>query len=136
MTVDVTWNAAGERDFAHSQQLRRLLDAASFTITAHAVPHVGVDTGRLINSMGHKVTSDGTSLVARLGSGVQDGVAPVWYWTWHWAKQPPPGGAPSTKETRGRRIPHPTRPAPTRPYSKALRELGITFTIAPGGYET
>ena len=134
--VKVTWHEEGERDLARSRDLRQALDRMAFRITAHAIPHSGVDTGRLINSMSHTVKLDGGVLTAFLGSGLGDGVEPVWYWSWHWAKQAPPTPAPKTDEIRGRRIPHPTKPAPTRPYTKALRELGIPFTVEPGGFES
>ena len=132
----VTWNPDGERDLLTSREFRRELDRMAFRITAHAIPHSGVDTGRLINSISHSVKIDNGTLVARLGSGQGDGTEAVWYWSWHWAKQAPPVPAPRTAEVRGRKIPHPPRPAPTKPYTKALRELGIPFTIEPGGYES
>jgi hypothetical protein len=133
--VELRWNEDGERALFKSAELRQVLDAAAFTITAHAVPHSGVDTGRLINSMSHRIEWDGETLAAYLGSGQGDGVEPVWYSTYHWAGEAPPNGVPRTREIR-RRIPHPTKPAPTRPYTKSLAELGIEFTIAPGGHQS
>jgi hypothetical protein len=136
MAADVTWNDRGARELLHSAEMRRVLDGAAFTITAHAVPFSGVDTGRLINSMGHTTKSDGTSFVATLGSGAQDGVNAVWYASYHWADRPDPSARPDQAEVRGRKIDHPTRKAPTRPYTQALRQLGIRFTVNPGGFES
>jgi hypothetical protein len=132
----VTWNDKGARELFHSPELRRVLDGAAFTVTAHAVPHSGVDSGRLIASMGHATKSDGKTLTATLGSGAQDGVGAVWYASYHWADRPDPGARPNQAEVRGRAIEHPTKPAPTRPYVKALRELGVRFTVSPGGFES
>lgn len=133
---EVTYHDEGEHQLATSLGMKEVLDALAFTITAHAVPHSGVDTGRLIASMGHKTEKDGDSLVARLGSGVADGVEPVWYSSYHWADREPPGGPPTDRREIRRHIPHPTKPAPTRPYAKAMQELGIVYTVNPGGYES
>lgn len=135
MAVEITWHPDGEDDLMTGVEMRRHLDRLGFTITAHAVPHTGVDTGRLVNSMGHVVEDAGDSLVLRCGSGGHDGVQPVWYALPHWAKERPDPRAPRTPELRGRRIPHPTRPAPTRPWTRALRELGIDYHVPPGGIE-
>lgn len=120
--VKVTFHDDGLRDLATSTAMRRTLDGMAFTITAHAVPHSGVDTGRLIGSMGHAVKRRNNTLVAQLGSGLGDGVAPVFYSSYNWSP-----GKPGGRRTRWRG---------TRPYAKALRELGIRFKIAPGGYES
>jgi hypothetical protein len=133
----VEWHEDGERELLNSRGLRQKLDAVAFTITAHAVPHSGVDTGRLINSMGHTVKTDNGQLVAYLGSGLQDGTQPVFYWSYHWAGRAAPNqeSLPKSTDSLPKRE-HPTRPGPTRPYSKALRELGINAHINPGGFES
>lgn len=116
-----------------SSGMRKVLDGIAFTITAHAIPHTGVDTGRLLNSMSHRVEKSGDHLEAVLGSGAGDGVEPVWYASYHWAAQEDPGVRPSGPEIR-KHIPHPTKPAPTRPYSKAMDEIGIDYDVEPGGF--
>ena len=136
MTATVEYHDTGEHELATSAELRDYLNAMAFTITAHAVPHSGVDTGRLIGSMSHAIKTDSGSFVAVLGSGTGDGVDAVYYAAPHWAgRTDPSADKPATDEVRGRRIPHPTKPGPTKPYSKAMRELGITYTVEPGGFE-
>lgn len=134
----VTWNTDGANELGTSRDMRRVLDAAAFTITAHAIPHVGVDTGRLVNSLDHDITNGKSSLVAFLGSNAgQAGVDAVEYASWHLANRPDAARATTgRREIRRKSIPHPTKKAPTRPYAKALNELGITFTIEPGGFES
>lgn len=134
----VTWHEDGERALATSKGMRQKLDAISFTITAHAIPHSGVDTGRLINSLNHRVEEDSGELVAVLGSNAADpGTEAVEYASFHFANRRDPGAPALTKKrlTR-RRIPHPTKKAPTLPYSKAMRELGINYNVEPGGFES
>ena len=134
MTAKVTWNDAGAHALLDSQAVYEWADLLGFQITAHAVPHSGVDTGRLTTSMSHRVDVTGDDLVITLGSGVADGVEGVEYALPHWANVK--DDRPHTKQAEIRkRIPHPTRPAPTKPWSKALAELGIDYTIAPGGHE-
>jgi hypothetical protein len=137
MTARTEWHADGLRALLTSGGMRQTLDGLCFTITAHAVPHSGVDTGRLINSMGHKIVELDGELVAKLGSGATDGVQPVAYWAQHWAGRDAPNQAslPATDES-GPRRPHTTRPAPTKPYTKALSELGINAHVEPGGFES
>lgn len=137
--MSVTWNPAGEKALMTSRQWRQTLDSAAFVITAHAVPYSGVDTGRLTQSMGHSVEQDlpAGHLVARLGSGLGDGAMPVSYWSFHWADRPAPGQESMPVETAHLpHRPHPTKPAPTQPYSHAMRELGIQYQVEPGGYES
>jgi hypothetical protein len=132
----VEWSEEAERELLTSPELRRALDALAFTITAHAVPHSGVDTGRLINSMGHRIDREDGRLVAYLGSGAQDGVQPVYYAAPHWAGRPDPNGRRATRPEKRKRIPHATRQAPTKPYTKAMQELGVEYTVEPGGFES
>ena len=112
-----------------SPGMRRFLDKLGFQIVGTAVPYSGVDTGRLINSMSHIVEVEGEDLVLRCGSGTADGVeGPVYAW-WHWGGIAPPTGEKDDRRVlRGRRIPHATKPGPTRPFTNALRQLGITYT--------
>jgi hypothetical protein len=132
-----TINQAAFDAFCTSDDLRKVLDAAAFTITAHAVPHSGVDTGRLINSMGHEVEAVDGVLEAHLGSGLGDGVMPVHYWAYHWAGVPAPDQDRLPKPGPGESLPsrqNAPKASPTRPYSKALNELGVTYTV-DGGVE-
>lgn len=131
----VEWDDDAVEEMLTSPEMRRELERLAFTITAHAVPHVGVDTGRLINSMGHRVEIEDGRAVAYLGSGAQDGVEPVYYAIPHWSGRPDPEGRRAGRPEKRKRIPHPTRPAPTTPYKKAFQELGITYTVEPGGFE-
>lgn len=122
---------------ATSREMRRTLDELAFIVTAHAVPHSGVDTGRLVNSMDHRVEVVDGHAEAVLGSNASTGGDPVEYAAPHWADRADPAMAGrKSPELRGRAIPHPTKPAPTLPYSKALTELGIAFTVEPGGFES
>ena len=133
----VTWNTDGEKALATSKGMEQKLNAIAFTITAHAVPHSGVDTGRLINSMNHRVEEDAGELRAVLGSNAADAsTEAVEYASFHFANRKDPG-APAIKPKRitRRRIPHPTKKAPTLPYSKAMKELGINYTVEAGGFE-
>lgn len=136
--MSVTWNDSEANKLFSSREMRQVLDGVAFTISAHAVPHSGVDTGRLTQSMGHSVeqADDGAHLVARLGSGLGDGSQPISYWSYHWANRPAPDQAQLAEDKL--HLPHrshPTKPAPTTPYASAMRELGIDFQIEPGGYE-
>lgn len=130
--VVVKYDKAVERELFHSTGWRAHLDRIGFTITGHAIPHVGVDTGALINSLGHAVedSEDRSHLVAVLGSGTADGTDPIYYAAPHLAGRADPNGkkAPEQRVSRPKR-PHPTKKAPTLPYSKAMRELGITYEV-------
>jgi hypothetical protein len=130
MEVRVTVNQKGVDQFAQSPGVRQLLDALAFTITAHAVPHSGVDTGRLVGSMSHRVVPVDGVLEAQLGSGAADDVNPVYYWAYNWAGEPAPNQEQLPKPGPGERLPSrqtQPRPTPTRPYTKALDELGIDY---------
>lgn len=132
----VEWHAEGEHDLARSAGLKAVLDAIAFTITAHAVPHSGVDTGRLVNSMDHGIDTEDGTLVAYLGSNAgQPGAQPVEYADYHWADKEAPDHVRRIGKRLRKSIPHPTRKAPTRPYKKAMDELGIVYTVEPGGFE-
>lgn len=134
--IDVTFHADGLRALATGSAMRQYLDAVAFTITAHAIPHSGVDTGRLVNSMSHGLHTEGDTLVVRLGSGEGDGVQPVWYAPVNWAGDRAAPKPATAEIPRKRPRNHQPRPTPTKPYVRALRELGITFQVAPGGRET
>ena len=133
--VVVTIPDGALEDLFSSREFRNALNKIAFTITAHAVPHSGVDTGRLINSMGHRVEDVDGHLEAVLGSGAGDGVEPVWYASYHWAAQADPTARPDGRDIR-KHIPHVTKPSPTLPYSKAMDELGINYDIEPGGFKS
>jgi hypothetical protein len=133
--IHIEYDAIAEKQLLTSAEFRRFLDRIGFMIVGHAVPHSGVDTGALVQSMGHRVevTDDGCELV--LGSGAATGVEEIWYAAPHWAKQKPTKPRPANAKSRKRR-PHPTKAAPTKPWSKALRALGIDYTVEPGGFES
>ncbi len=132
---DIEYDELAEREMMRSAAWRQFLDRLGFTIVGHAVPHSGVDTGALVQSMGHRIEDgvNGSELV--LGSGAATGVQEVWYAAPHWAKQKPQVARPVNAKSRKRR-PHPTKPAPTKPWTKALRALGVPFTVEPGGFES
>jgi len=133
--VTVSYDNEAEKEMLRSASFRQFFDRLGFTIVGHAVPHSGVDTGALMQSMGHRIeiTDDGCELV--LGSGAATGVEEIWYAAAHWAKQKPTKPRPANAKSRKRR-PHPTKPAPTKPWSKAMNALGIDYTVEPGGFES
>jgi hypothetical protein len=95
--------------------MRRHLDQVGFRVLARAVPKTGVDTGLLRNSMDAAVVKEGRTLELHLGSNVsRPAQGPVEYAEHHWAP-----GRPG-----GRRASWPG----TRPWTRALKELGIRFT--------
>lgn len=120
------------KDLFHSRGWQQTLDRIGFAVVGHAIPHVGVDTGALVNSLGHAVEDgeDDTALVAVLGSGTRDGVDPIYYAAPHMAGRKDPDGAqaPANRRSRPKR-PHPTKKAPTLPFSKAMDELGINYEV-------
>lgn len=132
---EIEYDELAERELMRSAAWRQYLDRLGFTIVGHAVPHSGVDTGALMQSMGHRIEDgvNGSELV--LGSGSATGVQEIWYAAPHWAKRKPLVPRPANAKSRKRR-PHPTRPAPTKPWTKALRALGVPFTVEPGGFES
>lgn len=134
-SFEIEYDELAEREMMRSSAWRTFLDRLGFTIVGHAVPHSGVDTGALMQSMGHRIEDgkDGSELV--LGSGAATGVQEIWYAAPHWAKQRPLVPRPVNAKSRKRR-PHPTKPAPTKPWTKALRALGVPFTVEPGGFES
>jgi hypothetical protein len=124
-----------ERELLTGTQWRRFLDSLGFTIVGQAVPFSGVDTGALVQSMGHRVEpgkNGGLELV--LGSGASTGTREIWYAAAHWAGQR--NQLPPERRVSRRRRAHPTRPGPTKPWSRALNALGITYTVEPGGFES
>lgn len=127
--VKVRINRTEMAQLLSSSEMRRELESRAFVITATAVPYSGVDTGRLITSMSHRVEPADGRLVAVLGSGAGDNVDSVSYASWHWADRPDPAARPERDEIRGRSVPHPTKPAPTRPYTHALEDLGVEYTV-------
>ena len=131
--VTIDYDSMMEKQMLSSNDWRQHLERIGFTITGAAVPHSGVDTGALMQSMGHRVESgvDGLELV--LGSGAATGVQEIWYAAPHWAKRKPLMSRPAGAKSRKRR-PHPTKPAPTLPWTKALGSLSIPFTVEPGGF--
>jgi hypothetical protein len=134
-SVEIEFDEDVERALFTSKAWRRHLDRLGFTIVGHAVPHSGVDSGALVQSMGHavEVGDDGYELI--LGSGSATGTAEIWYAAPHWAKQRPLLPKPANARSRKRR-PHPTKPAPTRPWTKAMQALGIPYIVEPGGFES
>jgi hypothetical protein len=130
----VTYYKDAERVLATGPAMRDYLNRQAFTIVGHAIPHVGVDTGALINSLGHRIEEEQGVAQAILGSGAGAGVQPIWYASMHMAgKMDPNVRAP--KEGRRKTRPHTTKKAPTKPFKKALTELGIKHKTLPGGFE-
>jgi len=131
--VSITYNKNAEKELLHSSAWRATLNRLGFTITGHAVPLSGVDTGALVQSMGHSLVNTDEAYELVLGSGAASGVEEVWYAAPHWAKRSPLKRPDRTRSRKSR--PHPTKPAPTKPWSKALRALGIAYKVEPGGFE-
>jgi hypothetical protein len=132
----ITYHKDAEKALVESQEMRSHLDRLAFAIVGNAVPHVGVDTGALINSLGHRIEKSGDgSLVAILVSGAADGVQPIYYAAPHMAGVTDPTvKAPRNAPSRPKRD-HPTTKAPTRPFKKALDQMGIKYRVRPGGFE-
>jgi hypothetical protein len=125
-------------ELVSGREMRRLLNAFGFQLTGTAVPYSGVDTGRLVNSMGHRVELRGDRLVTVCGSGAADHAEAVWHGWYHWGAVPPPPGEGANiygDQIREPRRDHPTKPGPTRPWSSALRELGWSYTVTGQGAE-
>jgi hypothetical protein len=131
----VTYHKDAEKVLMTGPAMRKRLDELGFTIVGHAVPHVGVDTGALVNSLGHRVEEKDGMFQAVLGSGAGSGVQPIWYASAHMAGVADPTVKAPQQKPRRKRIDHPTKKAPTRPFKKALDELGIKYTVRPGGFE-
>lgn len=131
--VSIDYDSMMEKQMLSSNDWRQHLERIGFTITGAAVPHSGVDTGALMQSMGHRVESGVEGLELVLGSGAATGVQEIWYAAPHWAKRKPLMSRPAGAKSRKRR-PHPTKPAPTLPWTKALGSLSIPFTVEPGGF--
>ena len=131
--IEITYDSMLEKQMLSSSDFRNHIEKIGFTVVGAAVPHSGVDTGALMQSMGHRVESgvDGLELV--LGSGAATGVQEIWYAAPHLSKQKSLISKPSNAKSRKRR-PHPTKPGPTLPWTKALGSLMIPFTIEPGGF--
>lgn len=131
-----TYNKDAENAIFSGPAIRQVLDRAAFTIVGHAIPHVGVDTGALVNSLGHRIeTVDGVA-EAIIGSGTGAGVQPIWYAAPHMAGRTDPN-VPAPRDVRPRpKREHPTKKAPTLPFKKAMDELGIDYTVSPGGFES
>lgn len=133
--VKVIYHKDAEKALLTGPELHQQLDRLGFTIVGHAVPHVGVDTGALVNSLSHRVEEKDGVLQAVLGSGAAAGVQPIWYASAHMAGVKDPTVQTPQQRPRRSRIGHPTKKAPTRPFKKALDELGIDYKVAPGGFE-
>jgi hypothetical protein len=130
----VTYFKDAEKALVTGQAMRKQLDGIAFSIVGHAVPHVGVDTGALVNSLGHRIEEKDGMLQAVLGSGAAAGVQPIWYASAHMAGVADPTVKAPAQRPRPKRD-HPTKKAPTRPFKKAMDELGIKYTVKPGGFE-
>lgn len=130
-----TYNKDVEETLFSGPAIRQVLDRAAFTIVGHAIPHVGVDTGALVNSLGHRIETVGGVAEAIIGSGTAAGVQPIWYAAPHMAGRTDPN-VPAPRNVRPRpRRDHPTKQAPTTPFKKAMEELDIDYTVRPGGFE-
>jgi hypothetical protein len=135
--VEIVYHKDAERALLTGPELYAQLDRLGFTIVGHAVPHVGVDTGALVNSLSHRVEEKDGVLQAVLGSGAGAGVQPIWYASEHMAGvKDPRATVPKTKRPSRKAPGSPTKKAPTRPFKKALDELGIDYKVAPGGFES
>lgn len=131
--IRIDYDSMIEKQMLLDPAFRNHLERLGFTIAGAAVPHSGVDTGALIQSIGHRVESGVEGLELVLGSGAATGVQEIWYAAPHWAKQKPTMPKPANAKSRKRR-PHPTKKAPTLPFTKALGSLGIPFTVEPQGF--
>lgn len=132
----VTYYKDAERAIATGVEMRQHLDKIAFSIVGHAIPHVGVDTGALVNSLGHRIETSGGVLQAIIGSGATAGVQPIWYAAPHMAGKTDPT-VPAPRQTRSRpKRDHPTKKAPTLPFKKAMDELNIKYRVTPGGFES
>lgn len=131
----VTYFKDAEKVIFSGPSMRKQLDKLGFTIVGHAVPHVGVDTGALVNSLSHRVEEEGGVLQAVMGSGAGAGVEPIWYASAHMAGRTDPTVKPPQQRPRRGRRDHPTKKAPTLPFKKAMDELGIDYDVTPGGFE-
>lgn len=137
--VKTVFNDAALQEMKDTAEVRKLLNKIGFTITAHAVPHTGVDTGRLVASMSHGVASEGGTAVLYCGSNAHDpDLGPVDYADVHWTGKKVEARRPSVRLTalRGKRPKRPSKKTPTRPYTKALAELGINATAEIGGVQS
>jgi hypothetical protein len=131
----VTYHKDAEKAIVSGHEMRQHLDRLGFTIVGNAVPHVGVDTGALVNSLGHRIDQTGNGLELVMGSGAADGVQSIYYAAPHMAGVTDPSArAPRNAPSRPKR-PHPTKKAPTRPFKKALDQMGIKYRVRPGGFE-
>lgn len=134
--VKVTYFKDAEKVLASSQEMRQHLDKLGFRVVGHAVPHVGVDTGALSASLGHRVEINDEGVAqAVMGSGAGAGVQPIYYASQHMAGKPDPTVSRPTQMKSRKKRDHPTKKAPTKPFKKAMDELGIKYTVKPGGFE-
>lgn len=123
-----------------SAQAVKFLDMLGHIITAHAVPHSGVDTGRLIASMGHRVNvgDDGVPVLT-VGSNASENIHSVYYALPHWGgvtDEHHAAKAAQAAEPSRKRVPHSTTEAPATPYTKAFAEIGIPGpALTPDGVE-
>lgn len=132
----VTYYKDAERVLATGPAMRDYLNRQAFTIVGHAIPHVGVDTGALVNSLGHRIEEEQGVAQAILGSGAGAGVEPIWYASEHMAGVKDPRATPPAVVRPSRKPPGAsTKKPPTRPFKKALTELGIKHKTLPGGFE-
>ena len=127
----VELNENGLVEVFNSRQMGLFLEELGYTITAVAIPFSGVDTGRLVGSMGFQVTKDNESGISELvvGSGVQDGVEPVFYALMNWGGVMDDSPAAKAAALAERGASHPKNPepkeTPTTPYSKSFQILGL-----------
>lgn len=118
----------------HSAEFARFLDGIGADLTAAAIPHTGVDQAELVNSMGWALIDEGDHLTMIAGSN-PDGPHPVAHAAPHWADRADPDNTRPERRRIRKRIPHPTKEAPTKPWTKAARQIGLDVTVEPGGFE-
>ena len=53
--IEITYDSMLEKQMLSSSDFRNHLEKIGFTVVGAAVPHSGVDTGALMQSMGHRV---------------------------------------------------------------------------------
>lgn len=117
--VRVVVDQSEVKQLLNGTDYRRYLESVGFMILARAVPLTGIDTGQLRASMDTTVISGENGLELLGGSNVsRGGQSAVEYAEWHWAPGKPGGFRSGWKGTR--------------PWSRALRALGITARSETG----
>jgi len=130
MEIKVTVDDAVLSNLLNGREMVDVLTQVSTSINAAARTYTGVFTGELYDSMQYAVSETTTGAEATLGSGAEDN-NPVAQAALNWYGHEDPNGL-TVREDYPRWEPdHEVKPHPTRPYEKALEELGVEYTVAP-----